>query len=208
MKRRVVICLVLGLAATLGLMLLSGLSEAREVSENVLRLHIQADSDSKEDQRIKLLVRDAVLEKGSALFADAKDREDAVRIAQNNKKALLFAAQNAVQKAGKDDKVSFSIGERYFPTRIYDGGLRLPAGRYSAVTLSIGRGDGKNWWCVMYPALCVSGSLHGEASGLDDVLSDGGLELIRYPAPAGVEVKFKLVEWFETLRQSLCGGEA
>ena len=206
MKRRVVMCLLAGLAASFTLTLLSGLSDAREVSENVLRLHVQADSDSTKDQRIKLVVRDAVLKKSGELFAKAQSRDEAAAIALENKDAIVRAAEKAVRDAGGDDSVSFSIGERYFPTRVYDGGLRLPAGNYSAVTLSVGSGGGKNWWCVMYPALCVSGSLKEEpVERLDDVLSDGGLSLIRYPAPAGVEIKFRLVEWFEELCHGING---
>lgn len=206
MKRRVVLCLSIGLAASFALVLLSALSDAREVTQNVLRLHVQADSDDEEDQQIKLKVRDAVLAASGGLFAEAKTRDEAIAIAKENEDVILKAATKAVRDAGSDDKVSFSIGERYFPTRIYDGGLRLPAGRYSAVTLSVGSGGGNNWWCVMYPALCVSGSLKEEpVEVLDDVLSDGGLALVRYPAPAGVEIKFKLVEWFEKLCHSIRG---
>lgn len=206
MKRRVVTCLSLGLAASFALALLSALSDAREVTQNVLRLHVEAHSDDAKDQRIKLKVRDAVLEASGELFASAKNRDEAIAIAREHKGVILRAADKAVRDAGSDDKVSFSLGERYFPTRIYNGGLRLPAGSYSAVTLSVGSGGGNNWWCMMYPALCVSGSLKEEpAKKLDDVLSDGGLALIRYPAPAGVEIKFKLVEWFENLRHRIRG---
>lgn len=204
MKRRIATYLTLGLAVSFCFMLFSGLSEAKEVTENILRLHITANSNDADDQKIKLLVRDAVLEEGGRVFAGAENPEKALQIAEDSEQVFVSAAQRAIKKAGKNNAVAFAVEKRYFPTRIYDGGIRLPAGIYNAVTLSIGKGEGQNWWCIMYPALCISDSVSAD-SVFDDVLSGGGLKLIRYPAPAEVEVKFKLVEWFEILKQKICG---
>ena len=123
--------------------------------DNVLRLHILANSDSEIDQNIKLKVRDAVLELCPEIFSDSDDITEAVENAAVDIPKLTETANRVLSDNGFEYKAVVSVEENYFSTRVYDT-YTLPAGYYNSVTIRLGKAQGKNWWCIMYPSVCIS----------------------------------------------------
>ena len=121
---------------------------------SVLRLHIIANSDSDEDQRLKLCVRDELLRRGDELFECSDDLEDAEACASGKLPEIKEIAENVLRENGCNDKVDAEIVDMMFDERTY-GDITMPAGNYRALRITIGEAKGHNWWCVMYPPLCI-----------------------------------------------------
>lgn len=154
---------------------------------NVLRLHILADSDSDEDQRLKLMVRDALL--GSGIFSSAESLLEAEIIAEERLDDITDIAEEVLRGNGCDDKVTAEIADVDFDDRVY-GGLTMPGGRYRALRIKIGKAEGHNWWCVMYPPLCLPAACEDgreEASVTEDedeaevFFTDEELDILKKP---------------------------
>lgn len=169
-------------------------AKTEDISDNVLRLHILANSDSEEDQALKLKVRDAILKSGESIFSGAENAKEAERKILAGSDELLKVAESVIKEEGYDYDVSFEITDDSFPTRTY-GDITLPSGEYRAVRLVIGEGEGKNWWCIMFPALCLPGA---SETSLDAVLSEDEIELVE--SDPQIDVRFKIAEVFENLR--------
>lgn len=185
-----VLCLLLSLCSFYG--------RCAAVRERVVRLHILANSDSEEDQALKLQVRDAVVEAAAGWLDGAADADEALVLAKERLPALEAVAQQTVQDAGYDYPVKATLCEMYFTTRQYDT-VTLPAGVYEAVRFTIGEGEGKNWWCVVYPPLCAGAAV--KRKGIGDVLDRDQVALV---TDAGrFEVRLKVVEWWEGLTNFL-----
>ena len=163
-----------------------------DISGKVLRLHVLANSDSEEDQALKLEVRDAILEASADSFRTAQSKADAMEKVAAQKESLRAVAQKTVWEKGYDYPVTVELTETYFNTRTY-GEITMPAGYYDAFQVKIGAAEGKNWWCVLFPAICVPAAT---GSQLDDVLSDEELEVVEGD---GYEIRFKVVEWYEMM---------
>ncbi len=196
----------LNLAAILIVMLsfilsftLEGFAAANEVRRECLRLHILADSDSEEDQAVKLLVRDMLLEKGGELFTSALSAEEAAAEILENKRELEAAADRVLQENGFSYTAEISVEREYFTTRQYDG-VRLPAGEYLACKVILGEGNGHNWWCIMFPPLCLPAASESAVEGSDDVYSvfgENGAALVT--EKGGYKIKFRIVEIVEDI---------
>lgn len=171
------------------------------VRQQVLRLHVIANSDSPEDQRVKLLVRDALLEKSESVFSKNATLSEAEDEACKNLPLFFETAQRTLRENGFDGAVRVSVGKSSFPTKSYEG-ITLPAGEYNALRVEIGEGTGKNWWCVMFPPLCLSAA-EGERE-LSDVLSGGEMELVK--SRPRYEIRFWIVEKLEALRERISSG--
>lgn len=171
------------------------IATGENISEKVFRLHILANSDSVEDQNLKLCVRDYVLEKGESIFTDADSLEEAINKANSHIDELEKYALEAVHKMGFDYPVSVKVDREYFDTRKYDG-FYMPAGEYNCLKIIIGQGKGHNWWCVMYPSVCLSGC----TDDLDKVLTDEEKEFI---TSSEFIPKFKIIEVYESIKQKL-----
>ena len=169
--------------------------ECRNISDEVLRIHILADSDSEKDQNLKLKVRDAVLEYTEGLYVDAHSKEDAISITENNIGNIIDVSENTLRENGCNKKVSAKITEMNFDTRYYEN-ITMPGGSYSALRITIGSGEGKNWWCVMYPSLCLYSA--ADTDTLEDKLSDNQFNIISDDGK--YEFKFKIVEYFNFIR--------
>lgn len=167
--------------------------QCAEIRENTLRLHIIADSDEEEAQRLKLLVRDALLEEYSPVLCSAK-LEQALYAARFLKDDMRLTAKKVLTANNCFDEVAVNVVKMYFDTRSYDIGVTLPAGEYWAVRIIIGEGRGHNWWCVMYPPLCIPVA---DADSAEQVENNIRL-LERQPA---FKAKFALVEMVERLRE-------
>ena len=168
--------------------------ECSFIRENTLRLHILANSDSPADQALKLKIRDAVLSHSGELFSGCDTRQKMVSAAQEQLSDIQRIAEQTAMHNGYDLPVTVSVTDMFFETRRYDNVL-LPAGTYTAVRIELGEAAGKNWWCVLYPPLCVSAAQTGfteeEAQISDSLLQQE--ELPRY------RVRLAVVEWWESL---------
>lgn len=182
----VTVCLVLVMCTFEG--------NCAQIRDAVVRLHVLANSDTAEDQALKLRVRDAVLSAGATLFADTTSREQAEQKIQTALPQIQKAAAECVQQQGYNYPVTAKLTESYFSTRTYENGT-FPAGRYKTVQIVIGEGKGKNWWCVMYPPLCVAAAT--DRHTLSDTLGEKQCHIIEQ-APRYV-VRFKVVEWLSAL---------
>ena len=192
------IALLIGLAV----FLTSGALALRtqdELADKVVRLHVLANSDSEEDQALKLRVRDAVLEQATAILEQSADRREAESRLRGQLLELERIAAKEIAAEGYDYPVTVNLENTDFPTKEYDG-FTLPAGEYLALRVIIGEGKGQNWWCVVFPPLCTAASADVPASALAAGFSEEEVGLITEEDQCYV-LKFKAVEWWETLKE-------
>ena len=175
-------------------------ADCAAIRGSVLRLHVLANSDSDEDQALKLKVRDAVIDAASGLVGDAQDEAEAVELARERLPRLRAAAAETVAVAGYDYPVTVEIARMYFTTRQYDT-VTLPAGMYDAVRVSIGAAAGQNWWCVVFPPICLPSAVSHKT--MEDVLDAGQQEIVSVPEK--YEVRLAVVEWFEAAVNAVRG---
>ena len=155
---------------------LGGIAKDKQMlSKNLIRLHVVADSDSAEDQAVKLQVRDAITEKLAAVMDDFQDLESAKAYLQEQLPVIEGIANEVLKSAGSACKAVVTLAKETFPTRAYDT-FTLPAGVYESLRVTIGSGEGRNWWCVVFPRLCVSATTDGfedtaVGAGFSDQLS-------------------------------------
>ena len=192
--RRWECALLIALALVLTLGCWASASETA-LAAKVLRLHVIANSDTEEDQALKLQVRDAVLEAAEPWLGYSSSRSMAEAAITPHLKDLEAVAQEVLSASGCSDPVSVSLEDVWFPTRHYET-FSLPAGSYRALRVVIGEGAGKNWWCVMFPPLCM-GAVSEEAATAAGLTEDQ-LHLISGRDGEYV-LKFKVVEWWEEL---------
>ncbi len=166
-----------------------------EVRTAVLRLHVVANSDSPADQSLKLAVRDAILKTHGGLFAAVKDKAQAMQTAHRMLPELEQTARQVLQQQGSPYAVHVSLAQNAFPTRTYSS-TTLPAGVYDTVKVTLGAGDGHNWWCVMFPPLCLPAAC-GPLP--EDVLTQEAFALVQEDPK--LEVRFWLVEKWEELKR-------
>ena len=131
----------------------------QEIAEKIIRLHVIANSDSKEDQELKLQVRDAVGGEMQQLLSGIENRMECEAVLRQNREQITETAERVIAQAGYDYKVETFLKEVDFPVKSY-GNYTFPAGAYEALEIVIGEGAGHNWWCVMYPNMCFSGSVY------------------------------------------------
>lgn len=167
-------------------------STCAKLEQDVLRLHIIANSDSDFDQELKLKVRDAVIENVSELYIGVNSKEEAEKITRDNIDLVNEIASNTVKEYGYDYKINACVTKKFFDTRYYDD-FTMPAGVYDTVQITIGQGEGKNWWCVMYPTLCVGAS---SKISMQEDLSEDEYNVI---TADDIVYKFKIVEYFEKI---------
>ena len=174
---------------------------AQSVREDVVRLHILANSDSEKDQNIKLKVRDALLEKNTLILSDGVNQDNAVEYFELSKDELLETASDVLRENGFDYDVKVYLEKEYFETREY-GELIFPAGEYTALRVVLGEGKGRNWWCVMFPPLCVPAADDIEVkNNTEDYLTESGNEIVN--GGKKYIMKFKLLEMYEELKSKI-----
>jgi stage II sporulation protein R len=165
---------------------------------SVLRLHIIANSDSAEDQRLKLCVRDALLAEGPKLFGEALTEKEAEFLAEENLPEIRRIAEETLRREGYSQPVEAEITDMDFTERVY-GDITMPAGRYRALRITIGEAEGHNWWCVMYPPLCIPAACRVTADTSQEELffSRRELEILRRPKKYRVRFAIwdKLKSW-------------
>lgn len=187
--------LVLGtvMTALIAALFVAAGQEEKLLTENFLRFHVLASSDSAEDQALKLEVRDAVIAYLEPELRAAESKEETKRYILGHLPQITDVAGRTLRRAGSDQGVQVTVGVSDFPTKSY-GAVTLPAGRYEALRIEIGRAEGHNWWCVMFPSLCFVEETEPEAMEADlaERLPEEENELIHRPEG----FRFKLLEWY------------
>lgn len=164
-----------------------------QIYENTLRLHVLAASDSTEDQTAKLLVRDAVLERYGEGFLSLRSKAEAEAYVNAHLSEIESTVKESLRAHGLDYTVAITLAEEYFDTRVYDA-ITLPAGNYTALKITLGEGRGQNFWCMLYPALCVAPAL-GEETTAKEAYGASAYTLVTN----GYAVRFRTLEFFSEL---------
>lgn len=176
---------------------------SEDLSNSVFRLHVIANSDSKEDQDLKYKVRNAVLEYMNSISANCTSKDEVITLAYNYQDEFKEIVKKVIKENGYNYDVNIRIGNFEFPTKHY-GDISLPAGTYDALRIEIGEAQGQNWWCVMFPPLCfidvTSGVVPDESKQImKDNLNDEEYSLISDAESKDITFKFSLIEFFQGL---------
>lgn len=200
-------CIEWSLFAAFALCILFAMNQtaerAKPIRESVLRLHILADSDDPKAQQEKLQVRDAVLAATETIVPKGSDRNEAEQIITENLDRFTDTANQTLETLGVTYRATASVEDHYFPTRDY-GGVSLPAGTYRSLVVRLGKAEGRNWWCVLFPPLCYNGE-NIEANNetkevLKSTLPEEEYQIITEPNSEEVKVKFRCLELFGTAK--------
>lgn len=182
--------ILLGLIFTISFSLMGFNYECEQISKSVLRLHVLANSDSEEDQNLKLAVRDKIIESSAHILDDSNDLENAEETVGKRLKFFEGIAQQVIYEHGYDYIAKAELLNMHFNTRHYEN-ITLPAGNYDALRITIGEGKGKNWWCVMFPPMCLPAA--EKSKELAQVLDEDQLEIVE--GGSKYEIKFKFIEF-------------
>lgn len=166
-----------------------------DMRTNVLRLHIIANSDSSEDQALKLEIRDRILEQSGELFEGTDNIEDAIKDAEASLEEITTLANEVIAQKGFSYKAKAKIGDSYFETRDYDD-FTLPAGTYNSLIITLGEGEGKNWWCVIFPEICLPAA---RDVSLSDAVGKESAHIAENPKR--YKIAFKTVEIYEDIKK-------
>ncbi len=173
------------------------LTTSNKISNDVFRLHILANSDSEEDQNLKLKVRDEILKSGQELFLNCNSLDEIIKVSSDNVKFFKDIAEKCIKENGYNYPVNIYVDKEYFSTRKYDK-ITLPSGFYNALKIEIGNAEGHNWWCVMFPAICLSAVSDEE---IYEILDDDEIDLIN--SNEKYEIRFKIVEIYSKIKNEL-----
>lgn len=173
--------------------------ECRNIRSKMLRMHVIANSDSDIDQELKLKVRDAVLAEGKEIFDGSVTADNAKSKILPETERLRKAALSVIENEGFSYDVKITVGNEYFNTRTYDNSVTLPAGYYTAVKVIIGEGKGHNWWCVMFPPMCLPAA--SKECEISDVLEKDEVRIVE--GGSKYKFKFKIVEIYEKISEKL-----
>lgn len=192
------------LALIFGCLFVYGYSVHADLSDELLRLHIIANSDSEYDQELKIKVRNEIINMSQNDFAGVTDKKECRKTILASKEKIKDAADKILAENGADYTARVSFEKLYIPRKTYDG-IILPEGSYDGVVIRLGNAEGKNWWCVVYPPLCFTESVCGELSDeakeyLKSTLSEESYSLITCEG-MNIEYKFKIVEILQQLNQ-------
>lgn len=184
--------------------------ELANVADKLVRLHIVANSDSPEDQALKRKVRDEVIKRMSPKFEGLKDVSEVKTVIASNLGLIESIANEVVQQESKTYSAKAMLGNFDFPTKVY-GNLTLPAGNYQALKVVLGKGEGQNWWCVMFPPLCFIDIAHGVVpektmDQLKQSLTEDEYRLLtaaRTDEEVPVKLKFKIVEIAKSMNMKM-----
>ena len=199
MKKKGYVSALLAAVLLLGAFLILPIHGEAGIYDNVIRLHVLAESDSERDQALKLSVRDAVLAESEALLEGVTDRADAESVLRVSLPQIKEAAEAALGRAGAPNEVEVSLTREAYPRRTYEA-VALPAGEYLSLQVKIGAAEGKNWWCVLFPPLCLSAATADrEATCLSAGLTDEQYRLITESEGGRYKLRFKILEVAQAL---------
>lgn len=192
------ISIAIGIVTAVIFSICSFAKTSEEIRSDVLRLHVIANSDSSVDQNLKLRLRDYILEEGEDIFDGSVNVENAVEKIEPKLAELENSAETFVKNAGFDYDVKITLSNEYFTTRTYES-VTLPAGKYLALRVVIGSGEGHNWWCVMFPPMCVPAA--DKKDEIENVFTDKEIKLVE--SKPKYEPRFKVVEIYEQIRETI-----
>ncbi len=176
--------------------------EQKNLSQELLRLHVIANSDDTQDQADKLLVRDAILEETGPWLAEVKDREEATEILKARLPEIEQVAEETLRGLGRPQVARAELKQTHFPTKEYTD-FSLPAGNYDALRVTLGQGEGQNWWCVVFPPLCLAAA--GDSvyeTAVTNGVSEKNVSLMTEETD-GYVFKFKCLEWWDSIKSFL-----
>lgn len=173
--------------------------EQEELAGQVIRLHVIANSDSTQDQALKLAVRDRVLARAETLYTSGTTREEALEILSAHLPELARAGQEAAEAWGSSQTVTASLEQCWFPTKEYED-FALPAGEYTALRIVIGQGEGQNWWCVAFPPLCLGAASQTIEEAAQAGSFTPGQAALMTGESGGYVLKFKAMELLGELK--------
>lgn len=179
---------------------------ASNVANEVIRFHVRANSDSEEDQALKLLVRDAILSELGTELALAESKEDARTIMEDNLTRIEEIGATVIKEAGYDYEITAYMTVEEFPMKAY-GDLMFPAGEYEALRVDIGNENGGNWWCVMYPGLCFVDTVGGVVATdgkeeMQQILTPEDYEKLLFSPDEDTEIEYRSLIWDAWFRNS------
>ncbi len=175
----------------------SVLKEEREIYEKTLRLHIPACSDSAADQEVKLKVRDAVLELLREPLSECETKDQSVKVVEQMRGDIQSTANKVLRDNNFNYTASVTLTEEYYPRKSYED-FTLPAGNYTSLKIELGQAEGKNWWCVLFPQVCLGTAKSGET--LAEVgFTANQIRLLTEQEESQYVVKFKIVEFLESI---------
>ncbi|MGN0161189.1 MAG: stage II sporulation protein R [Lachnospiraceae bacterium] len=179
-------------------------AKQEELSRSLIRFHVRANSDSEEDQQLKLLVKDAVVCYMEELLEDSSDVQESARRIQVHMEDILAVAMEVIHENGYDYDLEGYMTKEKFPLKVY-GDVALPPGEYTAFRIDIGEAEGKNWWCVLYPPLCFVDITYGVVpkESKEEMEKIVGEEAFRLTEDCTVEFKYLtfLNPWLEDFNQ-------
>ena len=196
MKAKIILGICISFLIAFTVMSVLPVSGEEEIYDNMIRLHVLANSDSPEDQELKLKVRDAVLEEAEKISCTGPG--EAYIKAKDSLGVLKTAAESKIREEGYSYSVDVVLGEEKYPERDYDG-FALPSGTYTSLRVLIGDAAGKNWWCVLYPPLCTAAATEREEVFIAAGFTKGQYETITETENKRYRVKFKIVEIIKEL---------
>lgn len=173
-------------------------NNCRDIRKDVLRLHILANSDNVEDQQVKLAVRDALLNCGNELFSGKTNIKSVEKILNEEQNELTDVADKVLRDNGFGYKAKIYLTNEYFTTRTY-GDYTLPAGNYLALKVVLGKGEGHNWWCVMFPPLCLPAAT--DEKNIDVYFDTKSKSVIK--SNPEYEIRFKFIEFIEKIKNKV-----
>ena len=207
-----IFCFLLGIIAIVNLYFFVGAKQVKsdeeivkDISEKLIRFHVIANSDEEADQQLKIKVKDNIINYIFPKIKDSKSIDESREILRNNNKQILKIAEKTIKENGYNYTVNSTLDRENFPEKNY-GNITLPQGEYEAYRVIIGSGQGKNWWCVMFPPLCFVDVTKGQVSDketeetmkrvLDD---DEYTEISNKNDKNKIKIKFKIVEIIKDL---------
>lgn len=196
LSKKIKISVTVGIVVAILFSICSFAKTSEEIRSDVLRLHVIANSDTSVDQNLKLRLRDYILQEGKDIFNGSINVENAVEKIEPVLPELEKSAKAFMNQAGFDYDVKISLSNEYFTTRTYET-VTLPAGKYLALRVVIGSGEGHNWWCVMFPPMCVPAA--DKKDEIENVFSEKEIKLVE--SKPKYEPRFKVVEIYEQLKE-------
>lgn len=181
--------IILGIAQPV----VAAVKTSEDISNKVFRLHILANSDSTEDQNTKLMLKNFILENSKDVIG-GKTLDEAISNAKNNRKEITEMCNEYLKSIGIDYKVVVSVVKEYFKTRVYDD-FTLPAGKYNSLKIELGEAKGHNWWCIVFPSVCLSAC----TESMNDYLNEDEMKLVSNT----YSPKFKVVEIYESAKKKI-----
>ncbi len=201
MKKQTLWAVIFFSLAFLSLLLTLSLSQRDNLYDSVIRIHVLANSDEKGDQEKKLLVRDSILSYAKENFTEGSDREKAKEVLTQKIPQIKKIAEETLQKEGCGAKVDVVLKDEYYPTRHYES-FSLPAGNYLSLKVMIGEAQGQNWWCVLFPPICIGSATETESALLDAGMTKENVKTIT-KKKKGYKIRFKMLEVAEEARKKL-----